>query len=89
MNQKEEKSSEWYGKIKLAHKTNQTRGELLMNIITQEARKRQAVVKLAKRKGEKLCGTNIWSKPVEREKMEQTVRRKRLEIATGAVTSTT
>ena len=37
--------------IELPHKTSQTKGGLLMNSIAQEARKRQSVVKLARRRG--------------------------------------
>jgi transposase InsO family protein len=41
--------------IELRHKTNQAKGELLMDRIAQEARKRQAVVKLARRKGKRFA----------------------------------
>lgn len=40
----------WYSEFTTNHQTQQ--GGLLMNRITQEAHKRQAVVKLAKRKGQ-------------------------------------
>lgn len=40
-----------YGIIKLPNQSTKDKGELLMDIIAQEARKRQAVVKLARRKG--------------------------------------
>lgn len=39
----------WYNKLTTTKNTNAE--EFLMNIITQEARKRQAVVKLANKKG--------------------------------------
>ena len=39
----------WYNKLTTTKNTNTE--EFLMNIITQEARKRQAVVKLANKKG--------------------------------------
>ncbi len=55
MTPQKEKISPWYGMIELRHKTNQAKGELLMDRIAQEARKRQAVVKLARRKGKRFA----------------------------------
>ena len=39
-----------------------------MNIIAQEAKKRQAVVKLANRKRKKLCKPKIWNKACRKRK---------------------
>ena len=51
MNQKEKEVHQRYGIIESPQHKNHIREELPMNIIAQEARKRQAVVKLSKRKG--------------------------------------
>lgn len=44
-----------------------------MNIITQEAKKRQAVVKTANKKKQKLCKPKIWCQPVECKAVVQTL----------------
>ena len=44
-----------------------------MNIITQEAKKKQAVVKFAKEKRKNCSEPAVRSKPVERKKMVQQI----------------
>ena len=55
-------------------KTPKAKGELLVNIISQEARKRQAAVKLELRNAKSLQ-VKIRGESVERKAVVQTVRR--------------
>jgi hypothetical protein len=69
MTQQSEKLNPRYGIMESPQTINPKKGELLMNMITQKAKKRQAVVKLAKRKG-KSHASRIY---VEREEVVQAI----------------
>lgn len=59
MNQKKKKLQLRYGIINLPQNKIVNSEEFLMNIITQETKKRQVVVKLANRKGKILRAESI------------------------------